>query len=433
MSEEEEERMIRFIHAADLHLDRPFEGLSDLPRPLHERVRNSTFKALDKMVDITLSEQADFLIIAGDIFDSSHRSITAQHRFIHAMKKLSEASVPVYLVFGNHDHLDDPWNHLRLPENVHVFSDKPEMIPFQKKNGERVHLYGFSYRQRRVRDNMAARYQKEDGADYHIGILHGALLKGNREDTYAPFSLKDLTEKDFNYWALGHIHKRMQLSPELPVWYPGDTQGLSVKETGDKGVSCVELNGMEAHVRFCPTADIIWMRKGISIQGELTADTLEVKIGQIREEMRRTDETGVFLLLDLSVAGSDQHFEGTEELFQELLDAMNEDETYRDDFVWLLSGVVRFMQQWEPGQILKSPHFLGDVFRLIESDQAINEALSPLLQHRLGRRYLDAPDEETAARIKAEAEQILAESLFPGSASGAAERGAEESGRLHRK
>ena len=49
------------------------------------------------------------------------------------------------------------------------------------------------------------------------------------------FTVKDLYEKQFDYWALGHIHKRTILSEDPPIIYPGNIQGRNKKEIGVKG------------------------------------------------------------------------------------------------------------------------------------------------------------------------------------------------------
>ncbi|MDF2911802.1 MAG: exonuclease subunit SbcD, partial [Sporolactobacillus laevolacticus] len=108
--------MIRFVHTADLHLDRPFEGLTKLPNALYQRTAASTFTAFSTLIDTTIHEGADFLIIAGDVFDNSHRSIKAQRYFISEMKRLQVASIPVFLTYGNHDFINKSWNHLKLPD-----------------------------------------------------------------------------------------------------------------------------------------------------------------------------------------------------------------------------------------------------------------------------------------------------------------------------
>jgi DNA repair exonuclease SbcCD nuclease subunit len=411
MNERRGKAVIRFIHAADLHLDRPFDGLSDLPGALHERVKESTFKALDRLIDKALAQAVDFLIIAGDVFDDSHRSLIAQRRFIRAMNRLAEASIPAFIAFGNHDHLDDPWNRLAFPGNVHVFPASPSMIPYIKPSGERVHLYGFSYLSRHVKEDMTQGYRRQEGADYHIGVLHGALGSGEASDLYAPFSIAELTALGFDYWALGHIHKRQQLSPPLPIWYPGDIQGLSIKETGRKGALLVELDSGGAGTDFFQTDAIRWEKRIVKPAAGSGAEEAE-RLAEAEKEAVRGDKDGVFLRLDYVFAENGQSIERLRGLVGELTDALNEDEASRDDFVWLLPGRLTVRPDWDKQKMLESPHFIGDVFRLIEKDETVRHALSPLLDGRMGRRYLGMPGEAELRRIRNEAEQLIAEGLL---------------------
>lgn len=59
--------------------------------------------------------------------------------------------------------------------------------------------------------------------DYHIGIYHGDVQDAN----FAPFSVSELKSKNYDYWALGHIHQPTQLSAEMI--YPGTPQGHTKK------------------------------------------------------------------------------------------------------------------------------------------------------------------------------------------------------------
>ncbi|MDT2236498.1 metallophosphoesterase [Paenibacillus larvae] len=70
-----------FIHAADLHLDSPFKGMSGLPGAVRERIKESTFAALERLVHAAFREKADFVVISGDIYDAADRSLRAQLRF----------------------------------------------------------------------------------------------------------------------------------------------------------------------------------------------------------------------------------------------------------------------------------------------------------------------------------------------------------------
>ena len=137
-------KKISFIHGADLHLDSPMVGLSYLPKEIFERLKESTFTALSKLIDAAIQHSVDFVILAGDLFDEQDRSVRAQTRLRKEMERLKAHKISVYIIHGNHDHLNGEWIHLNMPENVHIFSDKVEMKTFVKSNTV-VHLYGFSY------------------------------------------------------------------------------------------------------------------------------------------------------------------------------------------------------------------------------------------------------------------------------------------------
>lgn len=99
-------RGFRFLHAADLHLDSPFRGLSEVPRPIREVIRGSTLSALDRLTELAIRERVNFVVIAGDVYDLEDRSVRAQLRFQRAAERLAEAGIGVYIAHGNHDPLD---------------------------------------------------------------------------------------------------------------------------------------------------------------------------------------------------------------------------------------------------------------------------------------------------------------------------------------
>lgn len=124
---------IKFIHAADLHLDSPMVGLKDLPDFIFERLKESTFRSFMKLIDVAISEKVDFVIIAGDLYDASDRSIKAQNILREQMLRLHKAGIRAFIVHGNHDHLGGEWIKLTMPENVFMFGETPEVTRFQKR------------------------------------------------------------------------------------------------------------------------------------------------------------------------------------------------------------------------------------------------------------------------------------------------------------
>ena len=96
----------RFVHTADLHLDSPFLGIQEVNEHVAGELREATFRTFDRIVELCLKRHVDFLLIAGDIYDSRDRSLRAQLRLRDGLRPLSEAGIPTFIVHGNHDPLD---------------------------------------------------------------------------------------------------------------------------------------------------------------------------------------------------------------------------------------------------------------------------------------------------------------------------------------
>jgi len=293
--------MVLFVHAADLHLDSPYKGIKDLSSRLGEKIKESTFQSLTAIVDLAVDQQVDFVLFSGDIYDLEDRSIKAQIVFKEEMQRLNDQGIPVCLIHGNHDFLGNEADHLSLPSNVTVFPSEVETIYIQTKKGERVAVSGFSYDRKWIDRRMIIDYpSRKAQIDYHIGLLHG-YEEGQKSEhgRYAPFSLAELAEKNYDYWALGHIHNRQQLSAEPLVYYSGNTQGRHRKETGDKGCLLVNLSRSGHSVDFKATAPIIWKELNVDVS---TLETLDSIYEKIRQAVIETSDGQTLLYLKVIVS-----------------------------------------------------------------------------------------------------------------------------------
>ncbi|HEY2420376.1 MAG TPA: DNA repair exonuclease [Neobacillus sp.] len=404
-------KQISFIHAADLHLDSPMVGLKALPANIYQRIRESTFTALKKITAAAIEHQVDFVIIAGDLFDGEDRSLRAQSRFRTEMNKLSEHNIPVYIIHGNHDHLNGSWVHLEMPANVHVFGPEVETKVVTTKSGATFYLYGFSYPQRHVFERKIDEYLKvEDRIGFHIGILHGNEAGGGDHDNYAPFSTKDLLEKGFDYWALGHIHKRAILSENPPIIYPGNIQGRNKKEKDEKGFYLVTLTESEAKMNFIESSDIIW--REVSVDASSARSFHEVfQLCQTAINSLRRINNGVLLTLSLENIQLDDPSE-KRSLDSELIELLLEDEKDEESFVWIVDLIVSENIQMDKEKLTSEAKFYAELFDTVNEYDEVESALAPLYEHPLGRKYLTHLSRSARKELVEKAERLLIKSLY---------------------
>ena len=122
-------RCVKFVHAADLHIDSPLRGLDRYEGAPAPRLRAATRRALENLVALCIDEQAAFLLLAGDVFDGSWKDFSTGLFFMAQMTRLREAKIPVVIVRGNHDAASSITKSLRLPDNVRELSSKkPDTI-----------------------------------------------------------------------------------------------------------------------------------------------------------------------------------------------------------------------------------------------------------------------------------------------------------------
>lgn len=249
---------MKFIHAADIHLGNPFIGLDQtLPSRLKKVVQQSTLTAFKSLISSSITENIDFLVIPGDLYSATQNSPQIQETVSQQFERLNSAGIPVYLSFGNHDFEANKQNHLSWPENVYVFEQSVETKYLTLKTGEKIALTGFSYQTQRQTQKIINDFPvKIQSVDYQIGLYHGAV--GIDGDPYAPFSVGDMLKKNYDYWALGHIHMRQTLNNQPFIGYSGVLQGLNRKEIGEKGYYLVTSKNHVLIPEFHVISPIIW-------------------------------------------------------------------------------------------------------------------------------------------------------------------------------
>lgn len=264
----------RFVHAADLHLDSPFRGLSEASPRLGGLMHSATFQALDRIVGHTIDSKADFLVLSGDLYDSRDRSLRALVEFRRQMERLAERDVGVWVVHGNHDPLNGWGSEFRMPPNVTVFDGEVRTLPVVRNGRELAHVTGISYTEERVTENLARSFQPTAPDVYSIAVLHANVGHQSGHADYAPATVADLVDAGFDYWALGHVHTRSVLAESPSIVYPGNPQGRHARETGPRGCFDVTVDEAgRAHLAFVETDVVRWAKLDFPIDAYSAMDT----------------------------------------------------------------------------------------------------------------------------------------------------------------
>jgi exonuclease SbcD len=271
--------MLKFIHAADLHLDSPLKGLEAYEGAPVREVRRATRRAFENLVDLAIAEPVDFVLIAGDLFDGDWRDYNTGLFFVAQAGRLNAAGIPVFIVSGNHDAAGQMTRSLPYPDNVCVFSHrKPETRILDRS---KVAVHGQSFAAAATMDNLARTYPEPVAGHFNIGLLHTSLTGREGHENYAPCSLDDLHSRGYDYWALGHAHQFEIVSRQPAVVFAGCTQGRHIRETGIKGcVLVTAAEGQDPEIVHQGLDVIRWERLGVDLAG---ARSLQEALERFRE------------------------------------------------------------------------------------------------------------------------------------------------------
>ncbi|HLR42002.1 MAG TPA: DNA repair exonuclease [Pseudogracilibacillus sp.] len=388
---------ISFIHAADLHLDTPFKGLTKLPTSLWEEVKESTFLAYDRLIETAIIHEVDFVLLVGDIFDEATQSLKAQMHLRSGFEKLQAENIAVYMSYGNHDFLEGNKFSIEYPDNVHVFtSENVSSFIYEKNNEACAEIHGFSYETRAVTDNKITEYDIQQAhIPYHIATLHGSLDGNQSHASYAPFQLQELIEKPFDYWALGHIHQKAILQTEPPIIYPGNIQGRHRNEAGSRGCYHVKMDGSSTITQFIPLQALRFENILVDITSCEKIEVIEMAIVEAMEEI----EEKTLIHLTLTSENNESVTFEQEGLLEELIEIINE--MNLEQTTWKYIYTHRFI--FAAKQSTQGNFFSEDVLQALKEID-VKEAVRDLYHSPRNRRYLERLDDKA---IKEKAAQLL--------------------------
>lgn len=254
---------IKILHTADLHLDSPLTSLALRDEELQARVITASRRSLEKMVDFCISESVAALLIAGDLYDRAERSAKTAAYLTLQMERLRGAGVRVFYIKGNHDAENPITGEIDLPANVHVFDGRGGKVQLAPD----VWIHGVSFRDKHAPDSLLSKFGATEPGAVNIAMLHTSLTGAAGHDLYAPCAVADLVQMGFDYWALGHIHKRQVHATAPLVVMPGNPQGRDIGEPGAKSATLLTIEAGEIVVEEVPTSSVEFRESSVSLTG----------------------------------------------------------------------------------------------------------------------------------------------------------------------
>jgi len=305
---------LRFIHAANVFLDRPLRVSIDIPADVREMVEDATLIAFRNTVQAAVEREVDFVLLAGNTFVEGDRSLQARITLRKGLQALDEAEIPVFVAPGEHDS-GAAWRAIPgLPESVAILDDESSAEPHSiERDGRVIATIGVresptafsptsrtsneltaseesegsssppesdAFRIRVCRKQQQTHPSGPSGSfDVPLPQSHAAHHAGGESSTSTR-----LEGSDADYLAVGDGAARTLLKTDVGLHHhPGALQPLSATEGEAGGCTLVDVEPSgEVRCTLLPTAPVRFVRLKLPMHEEWTREEL---LGAMRSQL----------------------------------------------------------------------------------------------------------------------------------------------------
>lgn len=374
---------MKFIHAADLHVDSPLRGLDGYEGAPVQRLRGATRHALIALVDLAIEQEVDFVILAGDIYDGNWADFRTGLFFRDQMVRMTREGIRVYIVKGNHDAESQITKQLPPVEGVHTFkSTSAETFTIEELG---VALHGRSFPNRAVPEDLVEHYPAAYPNMFNIGVLHTSLNGRGGHDTYAPTTVEALCAKGYDYFALGHVHAREIVREADPrIVYPGNVQGRHAKEIGPKGCELVTVSGgIINSVQFVPLDVVRWHQLHLDASGAADVNALRQRFMTAVAELVAGERERLHALRVIVSGQTELHRAEAEQpgTIAAAIQAGTQD--FEDADLWIEQVQLDLRSPLDRGVASTRTDAIGEVVRLVDEIASNDEHLRAWTQAQL--------------------------------------------------
>jgi hypothetical protein len=263
------QRPIKFVHSADFHLEQPGEGSADLPESLVDKLIDSPYRAAEQVFDTVLGEEADFMLLSGNLLDVELTGPRGMLFLIKQFERLKAKRIPVYWAAGEVDAAERRGTSYRMPDNVRIFSSlRPEEVIIHRDGVKLAQLTGWSRPPGEV--IRPGDFRPDPGGLFSIGVVSGDLPSDEQ------------VGRGLHYWALGGRANRQTTAVfGATAHYPGSPQGRSFNEAGPHGCTVVQVDALgAARDRFVPTDVVRWHGQSLPIDATVSLEQVRTMLDE---------------------------------------------------------------------------------------------------------------------------------------------------------
>ncbi|GHT36579.1 DNA repair exonuclease [Planctomycetales bacterium] len=453
---------LRFIHASDLHLNRTLEHIPEGPAHWEKRLLSISVRAAERLFQKVLDENADFLILSGNVLNANLASTGILLFLLEQFEKLHKADIPVYWAGGEFDSPEDWHTAFPLPDNVKFFPSNTiqEYAVYEKRqtaDSRRqaiddsvpvARLIGMS-RNQQAKRIRTSEFPHDPGGLFTIAVANGEVEP------------ESLSQRHIDYWALGgernrytfHGNPRKKGSDgilvplELPEWmsgkkrerqnlppqpylvhYPGSTVALSPHDTGNFGATLVEIQwGEEPVLTHFTTSPVCWVNDLLTLDADADASKLATILRERLKNFRenqKDEDLFISWFVDIPpcrLAASLRKGTLTAELLAELRTFFGTD--FSPDISLTYPVSLSLLQpEYLPKQFYEQQTILGDFLRSVKHFQEHQSELIDLEPY-IPKNWADGWEGEYQ-----DAQLLLAEKIEENTGGHSAEKTIEKTG-----
>ena len=296
--------LLKIIHTADIHLDSPFR-MEDMQKA--QARKNELRAAFSSLMLWAKTEQADIMLIAGDLFDSPHPTPDAVEFVVSQFEQ--NPACRFVISPGNHDFAasDSVYAKTEFPKNVSIFSSQSlECLHFDDLAGYAVDVYGYAFTSPIMDQNPFAGFVVPKNDTITLLCGHGTIGVDKSND--CPIALDDIRASGFDYMAFGHVHNAPGIKKVENTYYgySGSLEPRAFNDRGERGAYLIEAEKTNGSFTCRPTffrlCKRIYAIDTVNLTGSTSEEEVLTKIGALLKQKGYGQDTLLRLILEGSLA-----------------------------------------------------------------------------------------------------------------------------------